>query len=269
MDSIYDAKNHFEYLKYKLDPRKTARGIKTKFSEYLRVQNAFLSQVLAEKYPLSLEQADLANQFFDHSKEESEFFILLVSRDRSGTKTLKSHFENQIQIILKKRQLVIERLGRKSELDDTAKGVYYSSWLYAAIHVACTISELQTRSSLALYFGISLEVTGKVLDFLVEQNLLIKEFEYYKVTKTWVRLDKDSPHIIKLHSNWRQVAIRDLEIQTNEDLHYSGVFSMDKKTALRIKDQFMDFIKAQLKQIEIAEEKELYVFNGDFFSLKK
>lgn len=269
MTDLFAFKTHFDYLRHKLNPRNSQRGIKAKVAEFLRIQPAFLSQVLAEKFSLSLEQADLANQFFDHSKEEAEFFLLLVSCDRAGTESLKKHFESQIQLLLKKRLLVVERLGRKSEISDETKGVYYASWLYAATHVACTISALQTRQAIAKHFHIPVELAGKILDFLMEQNLLTKNAEKYSTTQSWIRLDKESPHIIKHHTNWRQKAIQNLELQTNEDLHYSGVFSMDRKTALKIQDQFLNFIQQQLKMIESAKEEELYVFNGDFFSLLK
>ena len=269
MNDIFAHKSHFDYLKHKLDPRHSQRGVKAKLASHLRIQPAFLSQVLAEKFSLSLEQADLANQFFDHSKEEADFFLLLVSRDRAGTESLRKHFESQIQSTLKKRLLVIERLGRKTEITAEAKGIYYSSWLYAAIHVACTISELQTRQSIAKHFSIPIELAGKILDFLVEQSLLKKIDEKYTTTESWIRLDKESPHIIKHHTNWRQKAIQNFELQTNEDMHYSGVFSMDQKTALKIQDQFLHFIQQQLKMIETAKEEHLYVFSGDFFSLIK
>ncbi len=269
MSQLFDYQTHFAYLNDRLGIKGAPRGSKTKFSAYLRIQPAFLSQVLAQKHSLSLEQADLANQFFDHSSEESDFFLLLVGNDRAATASLKKHFETQIGNILKKRMRVMERLGRKAEISHETKGVYYSSWLYSAAHIGCTISRLRTRKALAQELKVPTEVLGKVLDFLEENNLLRREESAYVPTESWVRLDKESPHIIKHHTNWRLKAIENLEIQTDKDLHYSGVFSIDKKTALRLKDQFLDFLKAQLKEFEAAKEEELFVIGVDFFQLMK
>ena len=266
MTSIFESKSHFEYLKERFQSGSAERGEKTRFSQSLRIQPAYLSQILARKYSLSLEQAELANQFFDHSTEESEFFLLLVSRDRAGTVSLKKHFDAQMNAILKKRLQVVERLGRKVEISAEAKGIYYSSWIYSAIHISCTIPELRTRKALAQQFSLPLELVGKVLDFMVENSLLAKEGDEYLPTQTWIRLDRESPHIARHHTNWRQKAVQNLEVQTDEDLHYSGIYSMDLKTAAQIKDRFLDFIKAQIKEIEAAPEKELFVIGIDFFN---
>lgn len=267
MEGIFASKNHFSYLRDKLDARHARRGLKTELANFLRIQPAFLSQVLAQKYPLSLEQADLANQFFDHSSEEAEFFLLLVSRDRAGTTSLKKHFETQIETVLKKRQLVVERLGRTKEISEEAKGVYYSSWVYAALQVACTVQHLRTRRTLSDYFSLPVELVGNTLDFLEKNGLLHKEGDQYSPTQMWLRLDRTSPHIVKHHANWRQKAIQNLEVQTDEDLHYSGVFSLDAKTAALIKDRTLEFIKSQLKDISAAPEEDLYVFAIDLFTL--
>ena len=265
MRDLFECQSHFEYLKQKLNGRNAHRGIKTQLAEFIRVQPAYLSQVLAGKYSLSLEQADLASQFFDHSKEESDFFLLLVSRDRAGTPSLRAHFERQMSEITAKRMQVVERLGKKEELTDEAKGVYYSSWMYAALHVACTIPTLQSRQALARHFSLPVEIVEQVLHFLELNNLIEKRNDAYVPTPNWVRLDKRSPHIIKHHSNWRQKAIQNLERQSDEDLHYSGVYSIDAATMKQIKDKLLSLIKEQMKNIEQAKEEDLVTLGVDLF----
>jgi hypothetical protein len=265
MSSVFDFLSHFDYLKARLDPRNSERGIKTRFAESLRILPAFLSQVLREKYSLTLEQADLANQFFGHNAEEAEFFLLLTSKDRAGTVSLRKIYERQIQNLLEKRKMVIERLGRKAEISDEGRGVYYSSWLYSAVHVACTIESLRNRKALSAYLGVPDEVLEKVLSFLEENSLLSKSFDSYLPTQNWVRLGKDSPHIVKHHTNWRIKAIQNLEQQTNDDLHYSGIYSIDEKTALQVKDEFLEYLKQQTQTFENAVEEDLYVLGLDFF----
>lgn len=269
MEPIFDFQSQFLYLKERLSAENSSRGMKTQLAEALLIQPAFLSQVLSGKYSLSLEQADLANKFFDHATDESNFFLLLVSRDRASTSSLKKHFDHQLNLILKKRQRLIERLGRKAEMSAEVEGIYYSSWMYGAIHIACTIPEMGSRKLISEKLNLSIEVVGNVLDFLTENNFLQKSAEKYKPTDSWARLDKKSPHIIRHHANWRQKAIQNLENQTDDDLHYSGVFSMDQKTARKIQNAVLDFVKLQLKDIEAAKEEDLFVFGIDFFNLMK
>lgn len=265
METIFNFQTHYDYLKTKLDPRKSSRGVKAQFANAIQVLPSFLSQVLKEKYALSLEQADLANHFFDHSNEESDFFILLTSRDRAGTASLRKHYHTQINDILEKRKQLIERLGKKKEISPEAQGVYYSSWMYSAVHVACTIEALSTRKAIAEHFNLPIHLVEKILNFLEQQSLVIKNTDSYKTTENWLRLGKESPHIIKHHTNWRIKAIEDLEVQTDQDLHYSGIFSIDEKTANSTKENFLTFLKEQTKSFELAKETDLYAIGIDFF----
>ena len=265
MLTVFDFSSHFEYIRTRLDSKKNKRGVKSQFAEYVRILPAYLSQVLKEKYALSLEQADLANQFFDHSIEESDFFLLLTSKDRAGTESLKKRYQSHINEILSKRKLLVERLGKKKELSNEAQGIYYSSWLYSTIHVACTIESLRTSKALSEHLDVPIEIVGKILNFLEEHSLLVKDMESYKTTNNWLRLGKNSPHIVKHHTNWRLQAINNLETQTDDDLHYSGIFSLDDKTAQKVKNEFLDFLKQQLKTFESARETDLFAIGIDFF----
>lgn len=269
MNSIFEFKSHFRYLNEKLSRGSAKRGEKTRFAEALRIQPAFLSQVLAEKYPLSLEQGDLANQFFDHAPEEADFFLLLISRDRASTASLKKYFEAKTEQVLKKREELAERLGKKTEIGEEVKGIYYSSWLYSAIHVGCTIEELQTRRVISEKFGISLELAESILGFLTKNNILVKDGDRYRTTQNWIRLEGSSPHVRKHHGNWRLQAMNNIEALDPADLHYSGVYSSDEKTIATVRRNFMEFLKSQLKLIEPSPEKELFAINTDVFKILK
>lgn len=265
--SIFEYNEHFSYLRDRFKKTKS-RGIKGQFAEKTQMQPAYLSQVLAKKYSLSLEQADLANSFFEHTIEESEFFLLLVGRDRSGTASLKKHFSKQIDQFRKKRLEVIERLGRKCQVSDGAQEIYYSSWLYSAVHVALTVSDLRRLIPLKNHLGINREKLLQVLQFLESQNLIYKKNDEYFSNQNWVRLESGSPQITKLHTNWRMKAIQSLDNERESDLHFSGVYSLDPKTATLIRESLLENISKQLNRIEGAPEKELYVMNFDFFNLK-
>lgn len=262
---IFDFKDHFSYLKAKVSQEAGSWGRKTQLSNYMGVQPAFLSQVLAGKYSLSLEQTDLANQFFGHSPEESDFFILLVSRDRAGTKSLQKFYTKHIDEIINKRLSLIERLGRREDVPDQVQNTYFSSWLYPMIHVMCTVEGLRTRDSIAKHLNLSLEDVDRRLDFL-EKSLMIQKINgQFVPTKKWIRLDRKSPHIVKHHTHWRLQAIQNLDTQREHDVHFSGVYSMDKKTAMAIQEQISVHLKSYTQLIESAPEEEVYIMSLDFF----
>lgn len=86
---IFSYNSHFDYLTHVLSGANSPRGTKGKLAEFLGVHPPYLSQILKKKYSLSLEQADQVNSFLDHSPDESSFFLMLVSRDRAGTVSLR------------------------------------------------------------------------------------------------------------------------------------------------------------------------------------
>ncbi len=264
MESIFDHESHQVYLKMRL----TAHGLKTRFAGALRLAPSYVSQILGNQHSLSLEQADKANEFLRHSPEESEFFFLLVSKDRAGTSRLRKHFEEKIREHKKKRLQVTERLGRKSVIDESVNGTYYASWIYSAAHIACAIDGLNDSETIAGRLGIEKSAVNQVLSFLENNGFLVKKPEGYEITQTWIRLEKPSPHLIKHHSNWRLKAIQNLDRESENDLHYSGLYAIDFKTSIRLKNLILEFLKNQMPAIESAPSQDLYVWNIDLFRMK-
>jgi hypothetical protein len=135
--------------------------------------------------------------------------------------------------------------------------------------MALTVPELRTREALAKYFNIGLERVDKVLEFLVQTGLAIQEKNIYTTGTPQIRLGKDSPHIFKHHSHWRQQSIESLERETAQELHYSAVVTLSKDDVLKLKERMLEHIKENVAVIRASPEEEVYVYNLDFFSLKK
>lgn len=267
MDSIFSYKTHFEYLLERLDPRKHQRGIKIKLAQFLRVTPGYISQALAGKINLTLEQADLANSFLEHSIDESEFFILLVSRDRAGTTTLKDHYSKQINKIIKKRMEVSAHLDKKLELSPLAQSIYYSSWLYPAIHVAVTIPKLRRIHELINFFHITKDNLLMILEFLESNGLVVKTGENIMPTQNWVRVDRGSPFFNQTHRIWREITLRVLDQNESSNLHYSGIFSIDDKVAEQVRKELLSTIRSSVGSFQSAQEEHLQVFSLDFYKL--
>lgn len=267
---LYDFSNYKPYLEYRVGFKNQRRGLKSELAVFLRCQPTYISQVLHGKAHFSLEQADLLNQFFGHSKEEAQYFLLLVQKDRAGTSSLQHHFEEQLEAILKKRMNLTERLGKKAELPKEDQSQYYSSWHFAAIHIALTIPDLQTNKALSEYFRLPIKKVNAVLEFLVKTGLAKSTGDgQFQAGATMIRLGNDSPNILKHHNNWRQMAVDSLDREELGDLHYSSVVSLSRRDALKIKDRILDWLKKDLEIIKESKEENLYSYCIDFFHLKR
>ena len=160
--SVFEFQQYKEYLQYLVGSRKQKSGIRSQFARALGCQPTYLSQVLYSNPDLSLEQAELLSNFLGHTEIEKKYFLLLVQKARAGTPGLKFFFENQIQKIIEGRLVLTERFGGDAFLNHENQSVYYSSWHYAAIHIAITITHLRSINELAEAFQISKKRVGLV-----------------------------------------------------------------------------------------------------------
>jgi uncharacterized protein (TIGR02147 family) len=269
--NLYEFKDYRHYLTALAGSKGARTGVKLKIANAIRCQPAYISQVLSERAHLSLEQAEILSDYLGHSTDEKNFFILLVQKNRAGTATLVNFFQGKIDEVYQKRMTLVERIGKiKSALSPEQCSIYYSSWQYAAVHIAVTIAELRTLTELGTFFGISTSRVSNILDFLISCGLVKKTSGRYSATVSNIRIGKDSHVILKHHTNWRTQAIESLEREKIDDLHYSGVFSLSKKDSIRIKDLILKTLNDNLKLISASPvEEELYCYNIDFFSLRR
>jgi uncharacterized protein (TIGR02147 family) len=266
--NVFDFNTYRPYLQMKLGGIKTRDGSKSKFSESVNMKLSYLSQVLQEKVHISLEQAERGNNFFKHSDDESHYFLLMVQKDRSGTHQLKKYFEDQMRAVLGKRKIVRERIQMLNELKQEDRTIYYSSWIYAAVHIAVTIPEFQKRDSLSLLLGVPHKRLDKVLEFLIESGLILENKGSYIPAVKQIHLTPDTFELTKHHVAWRQRAIDSIERRgLDESFHYSGVVSLSEGDVLKVKETLINALKNAISIIKDSPEQKLCCMNLDFFEV--
>lgn len=263
---LFNFNSHHAILLWKIEQAE-GRGTKSKLAHAVNCQASYLSLVLKGKANLSLEQVEAACRHFAFNADETEFTLLLTQKDRAGTTYLKDHFAQKIDALKARRLLLVERVGKATSLTPDQQATYYSAWTYAAVHIALTIPELRTPGAIRAYLGVTMEQVMKALEFLESVGLCVKVGDEYQTTKNVVRLSKESNNIVKHHTNWRLRAIDSLERERDHEMHYSAVFSANRETALKLKDSMLEHIKTFLKDIQAADEKDLYVMCFDLFGM--
>lgn len=230
-------------------------------------QTAYISQVILGQAHLSAEQAEKLAQFLKFSEEETGYFLLLVQKDRAGTESLHRHCLKQIKKTQDYRAQLKNRVDAKTELNAEAQATYFSSWLYSAIHVLTTIPEFQKRSKIADHLKLPLPVIDDALKFLSAVQLVKDEGGALKPGIARMHLPHDSPLVSKHHINWRMQAVRDLELHSDESLHYSSCVSLSRKDAVVIREQLLKTIESIKRQIKTSPEEVLFSFCLDLFEI--
>jgi uncharacterized protein (TIGR02147 family) len=224
--------------------------------------------VLNQHAHFSLEQAEEINALLGLSLEEGAHFLRLVQLARAGTPRLRTRLEAQLREAIEKRLLLRERVEIKKRLSPAEQIQYYSTWQYAAIHIALTIPRLQTPDAIARHFHLPREKVAAALEFLVSIGIAKREGERYLPGIDRIFLGSDSAMVAKHHTNWRMRAIEAFDRTEDQNLHLSTVVSISRADIDRIKEKLLSEIQKTRALIrESAPEEELYVYNVDFFRL--
>jgi len=266
--TIYDYEDYKLYIKESiLNAPSKGRGIKLKMAEHLSCQTAFVSQVLNGDPNFSLEQGVKLNHFFEHTLDEGRYFLLMLQFLRAGSHELKEFFKAEMKEILEKRSDLKNRLDIKNSLDTTDQQIYYSNWLYACLHMMVAVPEFQTPQAMIRHLNVPREKILEAVAFLEAKGLIQKKGAHYEIGVTKIHLPKDSPQIQRHHTNWRMQAIRAIDFNHSEDLHYSSVISMAKADVPRIKEILIKSIEECRVVIRESKEEKIQSICIDFFGV--
>jgi uncharacterized protein (TIGR02147 family) len=268
LGSIFEYQDYKKFVNSWLDnaPQK-GHGLRKKMAQAMDCQTAYVSHVFAGDYQLSSEQALKCAQWLNLSAEETDYFLLLVNRQRAGTKDLEKYYLQKItelrstQVDLKKKSKIKESLSPKDQ------SVYYRHWLYAAIHMGVTIPQLQTIEGLQQFFGLPLKQITQVLNMLINAELIKNDKGLLKIGKSFIHLEKTSPLMQQHHTNWRLKAIDAIALNDQENLHYSGVVSLAKDDYEKFREKMANLLKDMISLAKDSEPETLASLNFDWFNI--
>lgn len=266
---IYGFSDYKQYLIETLDGKMgLGKGGRSRLSEAIGCQPAYLSQVLSGTAHLSLEQGHAANRFFSHSEEESEFFLLLIQFGRAGTTDFRSFIGSKIEFLRKTHHQLSKRVAKsEAKISDEQKAKFYSSWHYAAVHVATTIPTCGTVDTIAKTLSLPSLRTKHAVDFLVSCGLLTNKNGYHSPTSARIHLEHSSPLTNRFHSAWRLKTLSALEESKAESLHYSSAVTLAESDVPRVREILLEAISQVKKIVKDSPPESLYVFDLDWFKL--
>jgi len=268
----------FEYDDYKkfVDARirdypSGGRGVFKLMAEAMKVPRSTLSQVFNGERDLTFEQAiDLAG-FLQLTTLETEFFMALVERSRSGNARLKAFSEKKIDTLRQKSKTLAGRIPKKAIVTDKEKSVFYSEWYYSAIRMMCNVPEFDTIPALSATLGLPLGRTKQVVEFLVSCGLCVQEKNGYKMGPSTTHIGSDDPLVFRHHQNWRQQAIRrftEYPYLDDDELCVTIPCTTAPETMAKLRKSLMDAILKITEQIDASKEEHLAFVNIDLLRIK-
>ena len=139
--------------------------------------------------------------------------------------------------------------------------IYYSSWHVLATHILLSIPEFNTKDKIANHFKLPSHQIAVALEFLVRSGLAHEINGKYSILNTRTHLAKGSPLFPRHHTNWRIRAIQAMDHERENDLHYSGAFTLSKKDLLKVRSLMLSFIEESEPLIRQSKEETLCCIN--------
>jgi len=243
------------------------KGFRRRLAEALECQAAFVTHVLGGRAHLSLEQGLRAARHFGLGKRQQKYFVTLIEHARAGTKELREHFEEQLVPLREELLDLKHNIEAGTHISEEAMAIYYSHWMYAAVHMLITIPKFQQMSAVAKALGLREHDARVAIEFLVGVGLASLKKDQLVPGQKQLHLSRESALISSHHTQWRLKAMDRLHLRREEDLHYSTVSSLSHKDFLALKTKMVEWVRTYTETIRESPEEELCSFTLDFYRL--
>ena len=265
--SIYSYLDYKEFTNEWIKIQKKAgHGQLRKMSLHLNVNSVIMTQVFRGDRDLTLEQAFKLCSYIGLDEGEKEYFLLLVQKNRAGTVDLEIFLERQIQELRDKSLQLKNRINHE-QLSDESKARFYSQWYYSGIRQSFSLPSIQSIDDVAEKFRLKREIVVKVVEFLLKNNLLIKEGIEIKSGPQVTHIGAETSFVTNHHKNWRLKAIDSMGTYNPESFHYTGPMSLSQELTKEIHDNLVHFIKKNTDKIKKSENETLRCLNIDWFEI--
>lgn len=262
----------FDYEDYKFalqdilkERRKETKGLSRKLSEHLNVHPSMVSQVLSGAKDFSEEQMLLVTEFLGLPEIESHYLLTLLQRERAGSKKLKDFYEQQKNEIKRKGSLISEKVTKNTSLSDLDKAIFYSHWLYAAVHLLTTLEKKVTFKDICLKFNLEPGRAREILNFLGRLGIVIEKDGFFSSGLVATHLESNSPFLPRHHINWRLKAIEHAHQVTEHELMYTATISVGRDDFKLIREELAQVIQRFVARVKDSPAEDIAQLNLDFF----
>jgi uncharacterized protein (TIGR02147 family) len=264
--SIFDYTDYKSFLREWLLARpKRGHGESRKMALHLGVSTTMISQVLNGPKDLSLELAMELGEYLSLTSIETEYFLALVEHSRAGSHKLKNQFYKKIKAMQEEAQKIKARVEKDKELSLEEKNMFYSNWLYSGLRNLIATEKFKTVDDLADKLKMPRYQVQKVLDFLIQTQLVVLDKNKLTYGFKSTHVGVDSPLVNSHHKNWRLRSMEVMAYKNEKDLFYTAPMSLSAKDAQKLRDQILAFIQELVKTVQKSDSEVVRCIGIDFF----
>lgn len=263
--SIYHYQDYKEFYNAWVEnqPRQ-GFGEYRRLAEALSVSTTMVSQVFKGDKHLSLELASELCDYLRLDDDETDYFLLLVDYNRAGSFKLQKRFLRQIKQRQEKSKKLENRV-KASELNEEARNVFYSSWLYSGMRMLIDTGKFNDAESLSKHLNLPRNHVQKVLDFLLANNLIKEEKNQLRLGAARTHVGSSSPLVQRHHQNWRIQSMGKIQQSRDEDFFYTAPMVISQELAEWIRQELPAFVEKINAKAIPAPSEVVRCLNIDYF----
>jgi uncharacterized protein (TIGR02147 family) len=237
-----------------------------KLADSCRVKSPYLSKCLSGTADLNTDQAHCLGTFLGLNEEELNYFLELVEYSRSYIESYKKYLKKKIKST-QKQNLRTETNIKTAELSEETKITYYLDPLNLIIHMCATLEKSLDVKALSKSLHISEDKVLEVVNQLIMLGIIKQEGSRYVSVVKGLHLPSNSPLCRPHQMLMRQKVLNFQEALSEEGKGYNTMFtfSCDYETYIKIKNEFLSFLKITDKLIDQSHPSGVYQLQFDLF----
>jgi len=269
MVSIFNFTKSREFLRAYIEslPKKGWGEIQ-RWADHLSLQASYVSQVLAGTKSFNTDQGYGLARHLGLNETEIEYFLLILEIEKAASHETKKYLEKRLGTLKLKTKDLSNRMPKDREFTDTEKSVFYSSWIYSAIRLYCSIGNGKNKEEISKRFHLSRAETSEILEFLCACGLTEEKNGIYKVGFQKTYLERTSPHIHRHRLNWRVKALSQIETVKEEEMCFSSPFSLSHEDFGQLREELAKFLERFSQRVQKTTPEEMGVLNIDLLKLR-
>ena len=267
--------NIFEFDDYKVFVRENIKryprgghGQYLKIAQLLAIHTTMVTHIFRGNSDLTPEQGVKLAQYFALAELETDYFVILIQKQRSANPEGRAYFEKHRQTLKTRALKIGERIQVQENLDTKDQAIFYSAWYYSAIRLLTAIHEFKSAEMIAEFINLPLPVVVRAVEFLLRTGLLKEEKGRLVVGETKTFLDRESPFANKHHINWRMKSLEQLDHVPAEDFVFTNSIAISQKDFLRVREELIKFVKTYTEIGDPSPSEQLCYINIDWRKLQ-
>lgn len=267
--SVYEYSDYKQFIRDWIERSPSGgRGLRKALAEAVGCQTPFITHVLSGENHFSAEQAEACASWMGLAEKDAEFFVLLVLHQRASTKALQRLWSRQISRRRDQQAVLKKRIGVKETLSSEDQMHYYSSWMYAAVHMAVLNPACRTTEALERRLGLGRQHVMRAVEFLMSRGLIGQTKDgSYKVLKPVLHLERGSPLIGIHHGSWRTRAVESAKQDPFQGLHYTGVISLSQRDYEFVREKLAALLEDVAVKVKDSPDEKLACLCFDWFEV--